>query len=89
MIIRKTITATVAALTLGAVVAVSATPASAGWHHHGGGAFFGGLAAAALVGGVIAANSGPAYYGECYISRQPVTNRWGDVVGYRRVRVCE
>ena len=62
--LRKTLTASLVALTLGATVAVSATPASAGWHHHGGGAFFGGLAAAALVGGVIAANSGPAY-GDC------------------------
>ena len=88
---RKIITATITALTLGVAVAASSTPAAAWGHHHygwGGGALVGGLAAGALLGGVIAANQGYGY-GGCYLSRQPVVNRWGDVVGYRRVRVCE
>ena len=91
MIARKIITATLAALTLGATVAATSTPAAAWGHRHygwGGGALVGGLAAGALLGGVIAANSAP-YYGSCYLARRPVFNRWGDVVGYRRTRVCE
>ena len=91
---RKIFTATIAALSLGAIVAATTTPAAA--EHGFNGALFGGLAAGALLGGAIAANSGPSYYaapayveGSCYMSRQPVVNRWGDVVGYRRVRVCD
>ena len=87
---RKIITASIAALTMGVAVAASSTPAAA-WHHHhgwGGGALVGGLAAGALLGGAIAANQGYGY-GGCYLTRRPVVNRWGNVVGYRRVRVCE
>ena len=31
----------------------------------------------------------PVYSGSCYIARRPVTNGWGDVIGYRNVRVCD
>jgi hypothetical protein len=100
-IARKTLTATLAALTLGATLFATADAASArpgirggGFHggvvrHHGGwgrGAGIGlGIGALAL-GAALAA---PAYYGDCYITRRAVVNRFGDVVGYRRVRVCD
>ena len=91
---KKTLTASLAALTLGMTVLTSATPAFA----RGGG----GLLAAGIIGGLalgaIAAGSAqaaPGYYapqrvygGECWMERRAVHNRWGDVIGYRRIRVC-
>jgi hypothetical protein len=89
---RKTITAAVGALTVAATIVATAAPAEAQWRGRGGygwrgPALVGGLALGALAAGAYAA---PAYgYGGCYITRRPVVNRWGDVVAYRRVRVCE
>ena len=87
---RKTLTATLSALALGATLVATATPAEAKYGRNA--AFFGGLAAG-IVGTMAlgAMSSGPAYAygGGCYITRQPITNGWGDVIGYRRVRVCE
>ena len=87
---RKTITATLAAITLGVAMLASAAPASAGgfgYHHHRhwGPGF--GIAAGALALGAIAA--APAYYGDCYVTRRPVRNYYGNVIGWRRVRVCD
>lgn len=63
----------------------------------------GGLAVGAIAGSA-AANSNNGYYGGpayapayaapvygggCYFTRQPVYDEDGDVVGHRRVRVCE
>ena len=86
---RKIITSTAAALTLGATILASSTPAEARYGRNA--AFIGGLAIGALALGALAA---PSYgyaapvYGGCWTERQAVTNRWGDVIGYRRVRVC-
>ena len=90
---KKTLTASLAALTIGMTVLSSATPASA----RNGGAIaagiIGGLALGALAAG--AANAAPSYYapsrvyGGCWMERQPVFNRYGEVVGHRRIRVCE
>ena len=86
---RKTLTATLSALALGATVLATATPAEAKYGRNA--AFFGGLAVGALALGALAATS-PSYaapvYGGCTIERRPVTNAWGDVVGFRRIRVC-
>ena len=90
-IFKKSLTASIAALTLMAAVSTGATPASA----RNGGAIaagiIGGLALGAMAAG--AANSyyapRPVYAGSCWIERRAITNRWGDVVGYRRIRVCE
>lgn len=30
----------------------------------------------------------PVYTQRCWMERQPLTDRWGRVVGYRRVQVC-
>ena len=63
----------------------------------------GGLAVGAIAGSAAANNNGyyggpayapayapaPAYRGGCYFTRQPVYDEDGEVVGRRRVRVCE
>lgn len=64
----------------------------------------GGLAVGAIAGSAAAnSNNGyygggpayapayaaPAYGGGCYFTRQPVYDEDGEVVGHRRVRVCE
>ena len=90
---KKTLTASLAALTLGMTVLSTATPANARG---------GGLLAAGIIGGLVlgavaagAANAQPGYYapqrvygGECWMERRAVHNRWGDGIGYRRIRVC-
>ena len=96
-IVRKTLTAGIAALTLGAAITASVSPASAGgWGHgHGGGlvaaGIFGGLALGAMA--AASANQSyaprPVYADSCWMERRAVTNRFGDIVGYRRIRVCE
>ena len=90
---KRTLAATLGALTLGAGLAASASPAAAGgggFHHHGGwrGPALGvGLGLA--VGGVLAASRYQGgYYSSCHFERRPVFNRFGDVVGYRQIRVC-
>ena len=85
---RKSLSFTLAAATMiGAFAA--ATPASAKWGRNA--ALFGGLAAGALVAGAVASNAygAPVYAPACWRERRPVFNRWGDVVGYRSIRVCE
>jgi hypothetical protein len=64
-------------------------------------AAIGGLAAGALIGGAIAGgrpgyDGGPRrvyeeeqYAPACHLERQAVVNSWGEVVRYRRVRVCD
>jgi hypothetical protein len=72
-----------------------------GWgrHYHSGNAWAGAAAAGLLGGlalGAIASSSQyPAYYSgygypapACYLVDQPITDEWGDVLEYRRVRVC-
>lgn len=86
---RKTLTVALAALTVGVTVLASSAPASArGWHR--GGLGWGPAAAigiGALAVGAIAASS--AAYGDCYITRRAVVDYYGNVVGFRRVRVCD
>ena len=77
----------------------AATPASArnGQNAAFSGGLVGGLAVGALAGG-FGGGHGHGYgfgggyyntgYNDCYIDSQPRYNHWGDVVGYRRVRVC-
>ena len=87
---RKTLAAALAALTIGVTVLASASPASARGFHRGyglGGAAAFGIGVLAL--GAIAASSGAAYASDCYIERRAVVDAWGNVVGYRRVRICD
>ena len=77
------------ATTLGMGVATTSTPAAAWGYHHGGwGWGLGGVAAALAL--AAAAASTPYYYGYagCYFTRQPVVDGYGNIVGYRRIRVC-
>jgi hypothetical protein len=83
--VRKTVAAGLAVTTLGLGIAASASPASA-WGYHPWGWGLGGLAAGAAIGA--AAATAPVYYGACYITRQPVVDVYGNVIGFRRVRVC-
>jgi hypothetical protein len=88
---KTALTASVGALAIAATFAVSATPAAAGWHGHGGG-LAAGLLGAAIVGTAIAASQ-PAYAtpvycgcrGHRHVVRKPVYNRYGQVVGFRRI----
>ncbi len=95
IISKKTVTATLGALTLGVGLAASASPAAAwggGFHHHHGGGWRGpalGLGLGLALGGAYAASGyNGGYYSSCTFERRPVFNRFGDVIGYRRIRVC-
>ena len=92
-----------AALALLAAASVPAEAGwNRGWHRGGWGGpaalgLFGGLAVGAIIGSQ-ARPSYPSYYsyggyngygGDCYLQRQPVVNRYGYIVGYRKVEVCD
>jgi hypothetical protein len=96
-ILRKTLIAGAALATLGASVAATTAPAAAkpfgfghgfGFHHgfynHG----FGFFGAGALLGAAATAPYWGSYYG-CYITRQPIVDGYGNVIGVRPVRVCD
>lgn len=100
---RKTLTATLAALTIGATVLASSSPASAGYwrhRHHHGGAVAAGVIGGLALGALAASAARPAYaapvYGayepvyapECYTVKRRVVDGWGNVY-VRRVRYCE
>lgn len=87
---RKTIAASLAALTLAGTLAASATPAAAwGWRHHYRGWGGPGIAAGVIGGltlGAIAASAATSY--DTCVVRQRVYDSYGDFVGWRRVRVA-
>ena len=89
---KKTLTATAAALTLGATLAVSSAPAEARWGRNA--AFFGGAAAGLIGAGLLAgaysraAHAQPVYGGACWTERRAVYDSWGEFIGYRGQRVC-
>ncbi len=104
MTIRKVLTASLAGLTMAALLA--ATPAAADWHGHGGGrggghhgwgggalaaGIIGGLALGALAAGASSrAYAAPVYDGPvCYRDVRPVHDAWGRYLGERVVRVCD
>ena len=78
---RATLTATFAALALGATVIGSATPAAAwGFHpHHWHGGWHHGYGIGYVSG----------HGGDCYITRRPAYDHWGRFRGARLVRVCD
>jgi hypothetical protein len=86
---RKTATAALAALTLATTLAASGAEARPRYRGYGWGVGAG-VVGALAVGGLLAAASGPAYGGYYY---GPVRscdlverfNRYGEVIGYRRV----
>ena len=91
---KKTLTAAVAALSIGAAVTMSAGSAEARGGRNG--AFVGGVVAG-LVGGAILGGVAHAgyhhvgyrrYYSDCWTEKRPVFNRFGDFRGHRFIRVC-
>ncbi|MCC2096249.1 MAG: hypothetical protein KDJ29_05130 [Hyphomicrobiales bacterium] len=86
---KKFATATIAALSIAATLAVSTGSAEARFGRKG--AFFGGLAAA-VVGAAIVSSAARSHaapvYSECWTEKRPRYNRWGDFRGYRYIRVC-
>ena len=89
-VVKKTLTAAVAALSIGAALAVSTGSAEAGWrhrhfgHHHFHGGYWGG----GYWGGGYYNVGYRGYYGDCWTEKRPRFNRWGDFRGYRYIRVC-
>ncbi len=86
---KKFVTATAAALSVAATLALSAAPAEAKFGRKG--AFWGGIAAG-LVGAAIVGSAARAHhhghYRNCWTEKRPRYNRWGDFRGYRYIRVC-
>ena len=89
--LKKTLAASLSAAVMAGSLASTSAPAEARYGRNA--AFFGGLvgglavgalAAGAYRGGYVDAD----YGGDCWIDSRPVYNHWGDVVRYRRVRVC-
>ena len=93
---RKTLIASLSALTLGTAAIAAAAPAEARlWRHHGGAVaagVVGGLALGAMAASAAAAHPvyvAPAYYvPSCARVRQPVTDGFGNVLYVRTVKVC-
>ncbi len=88
---KKTLAVSLAALTMTAAVVATATPAAAAHGRHA--AFAAGLFGGLAVGAIAAGGVGPyyaagPYYDDCWIDSRPVYDHWGDLVGYRRVRIC-
>ncbi|MGE3247629.1 MAG: hypothetical protein AB7F96_13730 [Beijerinckiaceae bacterium] len=89
IVAKKFAAATIAALSVGATLAATASPAEARYGRKG--ALFGGIAAglvgAAILGSAAHAHAAPVY-SDCWREKRPVYNRWGDFRGYRYIRVC-
>jgi hypothetical protein len=88
-ILKKGLLGGLAALTLGATIAASSTPAAAQ------GGFGWGLGAGLLSGVAIGALATRPYYYPppppypgCYVTQRPIYDPYGNFVGYRPVRAC-
>ena len=89
IIAKKFAAAAIAALTIGATVALSAAPAEARYGRKG--AFWGGLAVGLIGAGIASRHAyghGYGYGYSCWTEKRPRYNRWGDFRGYRYIRVC-
>ena len=87
---KKTLTAALGAFALAGAITASSAPAEAR-NNRGAGWVAGGLAAG-LLGAALVSNAyaAPAYAApSCWREKRPVFNRYGEVVGYRAIRVCE
>ena len=85
---NKALTTLVAAATLAGSLAATATTASAQ-----GRGFLPGLIVGGIVGGAIVGATQPRYYApaNCYWTRQPIYDVYGNVIGWRGrpVQVCQ
>jgi hypothetical protein len=89
--LRKTAAIGLASTTFLMTLAATATPAAARQYHRhypywgwGVGAAAAGLA----LGAAAAAASAGSYYGDNCLASQPIVDVYGNIVGYRRIRVC-
>lgn len=98
MSMTKSVVAGLVGLTL--LGATASTPALAGHDGAIAAGVIGGLAAGAIAGSALSnqnrgyydggyAPVAPAYSGGCYYERRPVYDADGEMIGRRRVRVCE
>lgn len=89
---KKIIASTLAAVAMAGALVATTGSAEAGWRnrHHGwhGGAVAAGVIGALAIGAIAASAAAPAPVYACGVERRPVYNAWGDIVGWRRVRVC-
>ena len=87
---KKTLTAALGAVALAGAITASSAPAEARSGRNA--AWIAGGVAAGLLGAAALSNAyaAPAYAApSCWRERRPVFNRYGEVVGYRAIRVCE
>lgn len=92
---KKALAGAIGAIALAGAIAASTAPAQAGSRNA---AWFAGGVAAGVVGGALVANahSYPAYgYGypvayarQCWREARPMYDRFGNVLGYQKIRVC-
>lgn len=88
---KKTITASLAALALAGAVFASSAPAEARWRHRGhwGAPVAAGVVGALALGAIAASAYQPVYgYPATCIEDRPVFNRRGDIIRWRRVHVA-
>ncbi len=87
---KKTLTAALSAVALAGAIAATSAPAEARSGRNA--AWIAGGVAAGLLGAAVVSNAyaAPAYeYApSCWREKQPVYNRFGEIVGYRTMRVC-
>ena len=87
---KKALTGAAGAIALAGALAASAAPAEARSRHHG--AWIAGGVAAGLIGTALVANAyaAPAYgyAATCWREARPMYDRFGNFLGYRRIRVC-
>jgi hypothetical protein len=94
-LLKKALTGAIGAIALAGAVAASSAPAQASSRNA---AWFAGGVAAGVVGTALVANAHayPAYgYGypityapHCWREARPVYDRFGNFLGYRKIRVC-
>lgn len=92
---KKIATTTVLVAGLSSAAIVSTTAPAAAFNDGataaiGLGAFaVGAMAGSAMNGGGYGYSEHRVVYHDCYSMRRPVRNYFGDIVGFRRVRVCD
>lgn len=92
---KKALTGAIGAIALAGAMAASSGSAQAGPRY---GAWVAGGVAAGIIGGALIANSnayaypaygyGVAYAPSCWREARPMYDRFGNFLGYKRIRVC-
>lgn len=85
--IKKIAITGLAAIALATSLLAMSAPASADWYYHRRHSNWGPYAAGALGALAVGAIAASAY-DSCYYDSRPIFDRWGNVIGYRRVPMC-